>query len=337
MKVLTGGEVEEIRALWREGEKLVFIDQRMLPLKLVFYRASSLQEAADAIRKMVVRGAPAIGATGALALALSHRWGEELEDAYMTLKGTRPTAYDLFYALDRIRSVMEVEPERGLEEAERYVEEIVERCRRIGEAGEGLIEEGSRVLTHCNAGALATVDWGTALSPIRMAKRRGKEVFVWVDETRPWLQGSRLTSWELMGEGIEHRIIADNAAGHLMQRGEVDLVIVGADRITREGDVANKIGTLEKAVLAKEFGVPFYVAAPISTFDPSIRDWREIPIEVRGEEEVLGFGGVRVAPPGARASNPSFDVTPAGYITGYITEAGVIGREEIEKYLKEVG
>ncbi len=337
MKVISGGEVKELRALWREGEEIVFIDQRMLPHKLVFYRASSLKEATVAIREMIVRGAPAIGAAGALSLALSRRWGVDLQEAYRRLKETRPTAYDLFYALNRIRTVMKDDPEGGMVEAERYIEEVVERCRRIGEAGEELLEDGARVLTHCNAGALATVDWGTALAPIRMASRRGRRVFVWVDETRPWLQGSRLTSWELMGEGIEHRIIADNAAGHLMQRGEVDLVIVGADRITPGGDVANKIGTLEKAVLAREFGVPFYVAAPISTFDPSLKDWRDIPIEERREEEVLGFGGVKVAPEGARAKNPSFDVTPGKYITAYITELGVIGKDEIKRYLKEVG
>jgi translation initiation factor eIF-2B subunit alpha/methylthioribose-1-phosphate isomerase len=196
-------------------------------------------------------------------------------------------------------------------------------CKSIGEHGSALIKDGSRVLTHCNAGALATVDFGTALAPMRVAHRAGRKFFVYVDETRPRLQGAKLTSWELLNEGIDHAIIADNAAGHYMSRGQVDLVIVGADRIVSNGDFANKIGTYEKAVLAKESGVPFYVAAPVSTFDFSLTSGSGIVIEERSQDEVLLVGGRRISPEGSRAMNPAFDVTPARYVTGFITENGV--------------
>ncbi|MCD6461113.1 MAG: S-methyl-5-thioribose-1-phosphate isomerase [Thermoplasmata archaeon] len=208
--------------------------------------------------------------------------------------------------------------------AEEYCQGVVEKCRLIGEHGAGLIEDGYRVLTHCNAGALATVDWGTALAPIRMAHREGGRVFVWVDETRPWLQGSRLTAWEMVQEGIDHRIIVDNAAGYYMARGEVDLVIVGADRVTKNGDVVNKIGTYEKAVVARDNNIPFYVAVPSTTLDPGMEAGRDVPIEERAEEEVLEFKGVRVAPGESRAGNPVFDVTPARLVSGYITERGIV-------------
>jgi methylthioribose-1-phosphate isomerase len=206
--------------------------------------------------------------------------------------------------------------------ADDYADSIVEMCYRIGENGSGLIKEGYRILTHCNAGALATVDFGTALAPIRVAHRAGKKLFVYVDETRPRLQGAKLTAWELVNEGIDHAVISDNAAGHYMKN-DVDIVIVGADRIARNGDFANKIGTYTKAVLAKENGVPFYVAAPVSTFDTKIRGGAQITIEERSEDEVLFVDGCRVAPNGSRALNPAFDVTPAKYVTGFITEKGV--------------
>ena len=300
-------EGKEMRSLWWDGT-LKLIDQRKLPFQLKTFEASSVEKVAYAIKKMVVRGAPAIGCAAAYGMALA----EDKEKAARMLKRTRPTAHDLFYAVDYM-----TENEGRIEAAHRYVEDIVEKCRKIGEIGEKLIKHGSRILTHCNAGALATVDWGTALAPIRMAKDR--EIFVWVDETRPRLQGL-LTSWELKQEGIKHAVIADNAAGYFMREGEVDMVIVGADRIASNHDVANKIGTYEKAVLAKENGIPFYVAAPISTFDESILDGKKIKIEERDAEEVTKI--FDYIPPEIR--NPAFDVTPAEYITGIITEEGII-------------
>ena len=300
-------EGKEMRSLWWDGT-LKLIDQRKLPFQLKIFEASSVEKVAYAIKKMVVRGAPAIGCAAAYGMALA----EDKEKAARMLKRTRPTAHDLFYAVDYM-----TENEGRIEAAHRYVEDIVEKCRKIGEIGEKLIKHGSRILTHCNAGALATVDWGTALAPIRMAK--DKEIFVWVDETRPRLQGL-LTSWELKQEGIKHAVIADNAAGYFMKEGEVDMVIVGADRIASNHDVANKIGTYEKAVLAKENGIPFYVAAPISTFDESISDGKKIKIEERDAEEVTKI--FDYIPPEIR--NPAFDVTPAEYITGIITEKGII-------------
>jgi len=296
-----------MRSLWWD-DTLKLIDQRKLPFQLKIFEASSVEKVAYAIKKMVVRGAPAIGCAAAYGMALA----EDKEKAARMLKRTRPTAHDLFYAVDYM-----MENEGRIEAAHRYVEDIVEKCRKIGEIGEKLIKHGSRILTHCNAGALATVDWGTALAPIRMAKDR--EIFVWVDETRPRLQGL-LTSWELKQEGIKHAVIADNAAGYFMREGEVDMVIVGADRIASNHDVANKIGTYEKAVLAKENDIPFYVAAPISTFDESILDGKKIKIEERDAEEVTKI--FDYIPPEIR--NPAFDVTPAEYITGIITEEGII-------------
>jgi S-methyl-5-thioribose-1-phosphate isomerase len=210
-----------------------------------------------------------------------------------------------------------------VEVAEAYADDIVEMCRKIGENGAKLIKDGYRILTHCNAGALATVDFGTALAPMRVAHRQGKSIFVYVDETRPRLQGAKLTAWELGNEGIDYAIISDNAAGHFM-KSSVDLVIVGADRIAKNGDFANKIGTYSKAVLAKENWVPFYVAAPISTFDPKIKTGKEIVIEERSEDEVLQVGNCRIAPKDSRALNPAFDVTPARYVKGFITDKGIL-------------
>ncbi|RLF26397.1 MAG: S-methyl-5-thioribose-1-phosphate isomerase [Thermoplasmata archaeon] len=237
------------------------------------------------------------------------------------MQATRPTAHDLFYALRYMEESME-EGVDVVSAAEKYAEGIIDKCRRIGEHGEKLISDGSRVLTHCNAGALATIDYGTALAPLRVAHREGKRVFVYADETRPRMQGS-LTVWELKEEGMECVLIADNAAGYLMKRGEVDLVIVGADRIARNGDVANKIGTYEKAVVAKENNIPFYVAAPVSTFDLSIETGEEIVIEERSEVELKEKNGCRLLPEWVKVRNPAFDVTPARYITGYITEDGI--------------
>jgi len=303
-------EGKEMRSLWWDDEckTLKLIDQRKLPFQLKIFDADSVEKVAYAIKKMVVRGAPAIGCAAAYGMVLA----DDKKKAARILKRTRPTAHDLFYAINYM-----LENEGSLEAAHRYVEGIIEKCRKIGEVGEKLIKHGSRILTHCNAGALATVDWGTALAPLRMAKDR--EIFVWVDETRPRLQGL-LTSWELKQEGIKHALIADNAAGYFMMKEEVDMVIVGADRIASNYDVANKIGTYEKAVIAKENGIPFYVAAPISTFDESISDGEKIKIEERDAEEVTKI--FDYVPPEVR--NPAFDVTPAEYITGIITEKGII-------------
>jgi translation initiation factor eIF-2B subunit alpha/methylthioribose-1-phosphate isomerase len=255
-------------------------------------------------------------------MALAQKLGQDLQKAADALRATRPTAHDLFYAID----LMLAEASKGkqvAQAAQDFVDRTVEQCRRIGEHGARLIENGSGILTHCNAGALATVDFGTALAPIRMAHYLGKKIFVFVDETRPRLQGARLTAWELQNEGIPHAVIADNAAGYFMAKGEVDIVIVGADRITACGDFANKIGTYEKAVLAKENGIPFYVAAPTSTFDLRTRDGRGIQIEERSEDEVHMVGRTRITPKGSVAWNPAFDITPARYVTAFITEKGL--------------
>jgi translation initiation factor eIF-2B subunit alpha/methylthioribose-1-phosphate isomerase len=329
MRVILNGRAREMRAVWWDG-CVCMIDQRMIPERVSIYRARDLRSLARAIRGMVVRGAPAIGVAAAYGMALAWKTGKDVRTASRAIRATRPTARDLFYAVEEMERAWS-DGQDVVSASEAYAEGIVERCRLIGENGARLIRKGSRILTHCNAGALATVDHGTALAPIRSAARKGRRPFVYVDETRPRLQGARLTSWELLNEGIDHRVIADNAAGHYMLRGEVDLVLTGADRITNQGDVANKIGTYEKAVLARENSIPFYVAAPVSTFDPSLRDWRHIVIEEREEDEVLSIGRRRVAAKGARALNPAFDVTPHRYISGYITEKGVFKQGEIEK------
>ncbi|MBM4249550.1 MAG: S-methyl-5-thioribose-1-phosphate isomerase [Euryarchaeota archaeon] len=323
MKVRSGRRTRDIPALWYEPRKVVFIDQRLLPATFRLYEARSLRQLAFAIKEMVVRGAPAIGAAAAFGMALAQETGADLGKAAELIRGTRPTAYDLFYGVEcMLKAASEG---KDLREASRaYAEDIVGQCHRIGIHGARLIQSGNGVLTHCNAGALATIDWGTALAPIRVAHNAGKKLFVFVDETRPRLQGARLTSWELQNEGIPHAVIADNAAGHFMARHEVDLCIVGADRIAVSGDFANKIGTYEKAVLAKENGIPFYVAAPASTFDRRTRDGRGIPIEERSENEVHLVGRTRVTPRGAMAWNPAFDVTPARYVTAFMTEKGLL-------------
>jgi eIF-2B alpha/beta/delta-like uncharacterized protein len=237
------------------------------------------------------------------------------------LKSTRPTAYDLFYAVDSMIQVIE-RNENVFDAAEAYAETIITQCKRIGEFGERIIKDKMTVLTHCNAGALATLDYGTALAPLRKAFENKKKIFVYADETRPRLQGL-LTVWELYQEGIPYALIADNAAGHYMRKKEIDLVIVGADRIAKNGDFANKIGTYEKAVVAKENNIPFYVAAPTSTFDPKLRDGAHITIEERGREEITEVFGKSIMPEWVSVKNPAFDVTPKKYVTGYITENGI--------------
>lgn len=305
------------------------VDQRYLPFELRFVEASRLEEVAVAIEDMVVRGAPAIGATAAFGLALAGLQGKDLKESAERLRKTRPTGHDLFHAIDYMISAANA-GEDLVVASERYAQEDVDRCRRIGEVGAKLIRSGSRILTHCNAGALASVDYGTAMAPLRVAKSQGRNFFVYVSETRPRLQGSRLTAWELVQEGIEHAVIPDSAAGYFMSKGDIDLVLVGADRVAANGDTANKIGTYPKAVVAKEHRIPFYVAAPSSTIDLSLPSGASIPIEERSPQEVLHFDGHLVAPKESPARNPAFDVTPAKFITGIVTERGIFKPGELK-------
>jgi translation initiation factor eIF-2B subunit alpha/methylthioribose-1-phosphate isomerase len=321
---------EDYRAVWMRGRDVVVIDQRLLPHRFKILRLKNHRETAEAIGNMTIRGAGTIGATAGYGLAQASLEGAGLKKAYRTLLNTRPTAADLKHALDRVMQHLD----NPVAEANRIADEYVERMKLIAGHGLPLIKSGSRVLTHCNAGWLAIVDWGSATAPIYLAHRKGRKVFVWVDETRPRCQGASLTSWEFLNEGVPHKVIADNAAGFYMRRGEVDLCIVGADRIAANGDAANKIGTYEKAVLARENGIPFYIAAPTSTIDLKCKTGDDIPIEERDEDEVHCLGEARVTPVGARAGNPAFDVTPARYITGIITERGICDPADIGKWLR---
>ena len=289
------------------------------------YTAKTVDDVAFAIKDMVVRGAPAIGVAAVYGIVIGKN---NIEKTAEILRKTRPTAHDLFYAIDYMINKIDNGTD-ALNAANDYVEDIIDRCRRIGENGEKLIKNGMKILTHCNAGALATVDYGTALAPFYIAHRKGKKFFVFADETRPRCQGL-LTDWELEQEGIPHAVIADNAAGHFMKNGDIDMVITGADRIAKNGDFANKIGTYEKAVIAKENGIPFYVAAPISTFDKTINNGNEIIIEERGREELAIINKCKIMPDYTKVKNPAFDVTPAEYVTRYITE------EKIVKDIKQI-
>ena len=330
MRVKARNGTADMRALWWEDGTVRAIDQRKLPYSVEIVTISTHDEMANAISDMTIRGAPSIGAAGAYGMALAARNGVDLSDAARMLKSTRPTAYDLFHAIDLMLS----EDDDLIGAADAYADSIVAKCESIGANGDKLISDGMKILTHCNAGALATVDIGTALAPIRVARRSGKRLFVFVDETRPRLQGAKLTAWELANEDIDHAIIADNAAGYYL-RDEIDLVIVGADRIATNGDFANKIGTYEKAVVAKENGVPFYVAAPVSTFDPSLKSGNGIVIEQRSPDEVLLIDGTRVAAESSKALNPAFDVTPAALVSGFITEHGVFAPDDLARYLSD--
>ena len=301
-----------VEALRWKGDALEVLDQRLLPDRIEYLSCRTAAEVAAAIRDMAVRGAPAIGCAAAFGIAL-----EPNESSYEILAKSRPTAVNLFWALERMRKARDKRAE-----AEAIYSEDVAINRAIGEHGAALVPQGARILTYCNTGALATAGHGTALGVVRSA--RGKGISVIACETRPYLQGARLTAWECMQEGIACTLIADNMAGHLMSRGEVDLVIVGADRIAANGDTANKIGTYTLAVLARRHSLPFYVAAPLSTFDPGTTDGAQIPIEERGADEVTGYRGVRWAPQGVRVRNPAFDVTPAELITAIVCEKGVI-------------
>jgi len=301
--------VEPIR--WK-GDRLELLDQRLLPEKIEYLTCRSAEEVAQAIRDMVVRGAPAIGCAAAFGVVLS----KGSRESFDVLARSRPTAVNLFWALERLKKAKDLETE-----ARAIFEEDLAANRAIGRLGAELIREGSRVMTHCNTGALATAGYGTALGVIRASK--SKNISVIANETRPYLQGARLTAWELVQEGIPCTLITDSMAGHLMSKGEVDVVIVGADRIAANGDVANKIGTYPLAVLAKRHGIPFYVAAPCSSFDPQIPDGSRIPIEERPADEVTGYRGARWAPQGVAVRNPAFDVTPADLVTGIICEKGI--------------
>ncbi|QID32781.1 S-methyl-5-thioribose-1-phosphate isomerase [Pampinifervens florentissimum] len=313
----------EVKAFYWKGDALELLDQRELPEKEVWLRLKDYREVAQAIRDMAVRGAPAIGCVAAYGFVLGVRSGEDPEKVYETLKNTRPTAYNLFWALDRMKKVFE-EGKDIEAEARAIEEEDYQANKRMGEIGQSLIPHGARVLTHCNTGALATAGWGTALGVIRSAHYAGKNIFVWVDETRPYLQGSRLTAWELLRENIPHSIITDSTAGFLMKRGMVDCVIVGADRITKDYYVANKIGTYALSVLAKAHGIPFYVVAPKSTFDRGYTTEDSIVIEERSEREVKFIKGIPVAPENSPALHLAFDITPPENITAIITEEGII-------------
>jgi len=331
-------EREEIIVPIRRDEagRVVLLDQTRLPHEEVYRTYGTASEVAQAIRAMIVRGAPAIGVTAAMGLALGARQlpREGFDAAFdamcREMAESRPTAVNLFWAIDRVRAF--VAAFDGSHEAlcdglDALAEEIraedVAINRRMGANGAALIPDGARILTHCNTGSLATAGYGTALGVVRAAREAGKRVAVLADETRPYLQGSRLTAWECLKEGIDVTLIADNAAGFLMARGEVDLAIVGADRIAANGDVANKIGTYQVATLCARHGLPFYVAAPTSTLDPSLASGAEIPIEERSPDEVRDVFGVPVAPRGVPVRNPSFDVTPAELVTAIITERGV--------------
>ncbi len=374
MQVTVRGKRRHFRTVTFDAQANVveLIEQRLLPHKFAFFRARDFRETALAIRDMVVRGAPAIAATAAYGLAQGaqafrgrnlSKFVVHMDGVFTALKNARPTAVDPVNAMLQVRRAMAggetVEEQQALAiaAAEQFAEEDVAHCAEIGRNGAPLIKSGMRVLTHCNAGWLATVDIGTATAPLYEAQRRGREFHVFCDETRPRCQGASLTAWELAQQGVSHEVIADNAAGHLMQRGEIDLVIVGSDRtLGRTGDVANKIGTYTKAVLARRHGIPFYVAIPLSTIDWDLKRGGDIPIEERAGHEVLGAWGVmsdpmartrssvagkriyvRIANPTSGARNPGFDVTPAELITGIITPVGIFKPRDLWRRRRQLG
>jgi methylthioribose-1-phosphate isomerase len=325
-----------------QGDVVVMVDQRKLPGQEIYVRCRTAQEVARAIRTMVIRGAPAIGVAAAMGIALGMRrstakgtkqFAVEFQKTCDMMAGTRPTAVNLFWAIDRMKRVFSEAAQAGASaaeiadrlerEARAIHDEDVASCRTMGAFGADVVPDGARVLTHCNAGALATAGYGSALGVIRAAVERGKRIAVFADETRPFLQGARLTAWELVHDGINTTVITESMAGPLMRAGEIDLVVVGADRIAANGDTANKIGTYTVAVLAREHKVPFYVAAPLSTIDLATPDGDRIPIEERDRREITHLGSSRLTPEGAHIRNPAFDVTPHRYITGIITEKGI--------------
>ncbi len=334
---------KEYRTVWMEGSSVYMINQNLLPFKFEIFEAKKYFDTCFAITTMIVRGAGAIGATAGFAMAQAcyeapkEGRDEFLSHARFDIESTRPTASNLFYALKRVFKAGKQSNEAAINEAQKIAEEDAADSLNIGFYGNDLIKNDYSIETHCNAGWLAFVDYGTALSPIYTAQKSGKKVFVYVDETRPRGQGAKLTAWELKNENIPHAIIPDNAGAALMANGKIDLMIVGADRIAANGDVANKIGTLEKAIAAKEFNIPFYVAAPTTTIDLLCKTGKQIKIEERSQDEVLYQTGldkngninkILVCSPGSEALNLAFDVTPAKYISGIITEKGIILPEE---------
>jgi len=322
-------KVETLR--WR-GSSLELLDQRVLPERIEYVACRSADEVARAIRDMVVRGAPAIGCAAAFGIALDAKRGAALDPAFDALAHSRPTAVNLFWALARMKAALAAKGASALErEAIAIFEQDLAVNQAIGRHGAELVPGDARVMTHCNAGALATAGHGTALGVIRSARDAGKRISVIANETRPYLQGARLTAWEMVQEGIPVTLVTDSTAGHLMSRGEVDLLVVGADRIAANGDVANKIGTYALAVLARRHRLPFYVAAPLSTFDLATSDGSAIPIEERSADEVTGYRGLHWAPEGVKVRNPAFDVTPAELVTGLICEKGVVTEPNRER------
>jgi methylthioribose-1-phosphate isomerase len=339
---------KDYQTIWMKDSNVRMIEQNLLPFEFKIFTSRNYKETCYAIKTMIVRGAGAIGAAAGFAMAQaaleadSRNYITYLQIAKSEIEETRPTARNLFAATEKVYKAALEGKESAIKAAKEIAQKDKEDSKRIGEIGNELIRDGFRIETHCNAGWLAFVDYGTALAPIYLAKESGKNIFVYVDETRPRGQGARLTAWELLNQNISHAIISDNAGAHLMSKGLVDMVIVGADRIASNGDVANKIGTLEKAIAAKYYGIPFYVAAPLSTFDFDCKSGKDIIIEERDQNEVLYQTGidetgkltqVLVAAPNAKAINPAFDVTPAKLITGIITEKGIIKPtvEEIKK------
>ena len=341
---------------WRDGN-VIMLDQRLLPGKEIYLTLKTPEQVADAIRNLVIRGAPAIGDAAAMGFALAARCvdADNFDDLKRGLAPyrdllfqTRPTAVNLKWALDRLWGLMESLSDKSpdeiraalVDESQKVMEEDVLTCAAIGRAGADVVPQGAVILTHCNAGALATAGYGTALGVVRAAHEQGKNIRVLADETRPYLQGARLTSWELHKDNIPVTVITDNMAGYFMRAGEIDVIVVGADRIAGNGDAANKIGTYSLAVLAKEHGIPFYVAAPVSTFDGSLASGDDIPIEERDPMEVLKIGDTVLAPEGVSARYPAFDVTPHALLSGIITEHGVLKPplpEAVRAMLKEHG
>lgn len=334
---------------WK-NDKVILIDQRKLPLEEVYVEYSDYKSLADAIKVMVVRGAPAIGVAAAMGVALGalgidaknhEEFVQKMEKVCQTLIDARPTAINLPWAVARIKKVYESKTDLSIEQLKQVIlkealaifDEDIELCKKIGEQGAKLIANGDTILTHCNAGALATAGQGTALSPIYEAIKQGKKVSVFSDETRPFLQGARLTAWELIKNGVDVTLIADVAAASLMRSGMIQKIIVGADRIVANGDFANKIGTYSVALAAREHKIPFYVAAPFSSIDWQMKSGKEIPIEERPENEVTYFLNQKIAPEGVKVRNPAFDVTPHELVTGIITEKG-IATSPVDKNLK---
>ena len=338
---------------WK-GDSVVMIDQRKLPASEIYVTCKTANDVAKAIKTMIIRGAPAIGVAAAMGIALGMRRSKatgtkqfttEFQKTCDLMAGTRPTAVNLFWAIDRMKvafaeaaqaggSVADITQRLELE-AKTIHDDDVASCRSMGTHGATLVPQAATILTHCNAGALATAGYGTALGVIRAAVEQGKKVAVLADETRPFLQGARLTAWELVNDGIDTTVITDNMAGTIMRSGQIDLVVVGADRIAANGDVANKVGTYSVAVLAREHGIPFYVAAPVSTIDLKTADGSGIPIEERNAREVTHVGSSQLTPAAARVRNPAFDVTPAKYVTAIITERG-IARAPYERSLRDL-